>query len=561
MIVQIAIFLYLLLPFLYASPVKSPLLAPNNTGKVSVEGNSGNEKPKPIFYYLDNAKPAAVAELQGAASSSVIRNLPAITQKPLALSTLSIDGFPAQVDANNQVADQQVLYEFKQTPPSTLSNLQLNSYRQPNVEVNTPRSYYQKHANPPGVISLPVRPLHPTANSNNVFRPSQPLMLYPVSLASRPQNGPARHPATSATIVNPVQHNLYTNHAPQPLGTIHPNHGQFVNLGTPLVYNPTQVIPEEKITPHSIYHKRVYHNQQKQNLPLLNPAQRKNPYPYQVQTHGGAGALHRAITTLGKISNNHYLPPITQTGGFNAPLDMQKIDQPSSSVQQNDEEEKPEEEEEEEIEENPESEDEGDSEPEDEEGEEEAPEEEVAEVDENKEEEKEKEESNNGDDEIKPFNINDYQIMDFENTFFKPSQYKFKNNAEKENNEEAEEDCDKEEAEDSDKEEEDGDRDDSKQITNYYKYPAHPVDDFNYPPYEFYEGFSSNSKYNYAKPGEKLDKRFKPLGKFKKIKYSKVRGLKPSVHKIQGSYSEEVPITHKQKVFTQRWFMTKNIEG
>lgn len=141
-------------------------------------------------------------------------------------------------------------------------------------------------------------------------------------------------------------------------------------------------------------------------------------------------------------------------------------------------------------------------------------------------------------------------MNEYEKNFFKPSPYI----------KEPEPECDKAE------EDEDGRPDASglKSVT-YYKYPSITTDDFAAPSFnEYYQGFSTNSKYNFVKPGKKLKKtnRKKPFGKFKKVNYSKVKRLKPPKEgKIQGSYSHESPVTHKQKVFAQRWLLTKDIQG
>lgn len=46
-----------------------------------------------------------------------------------------------------------------------------------------------------------------------------------------------------------------------------------------------------------------------------------------------------------------------------------------------------------------------------------------------------------------------------------------------------------------------------------------------------------------------------------KVKYSKVKGGKPKVETIEGRFSENIPTTHKQKVFKERWYVSKDVEG
>jgi len=117
--------------------------------------------------------------------------------------------------------------------------------------------------------------------------------------------------------VNPVQHVFYTNHNPQnaqfnPVLQVQNAQASgdpaltFFADFTKTQNNPNPVIPETKLTPHSIYYKRKYHNQQK--LPLINFAQPQN----------GNGVV---ITQAHLPANGANLPPITKnTGYYNASL-------------------------------------------------------------------------------------------------------------------------------------------------------------------------------------------------------------------------------------------------
>lgn len=71
--------------------------------------------------------------------------------------------------------------------------------------------------------------------------------------------------------------------------------------------------------------------------------------------------------------------------------------------------------------------------------------------------------------------------------------------------------------------------------------------------YSYSEGYSTSSKYEY--PSKKKKNGKKGVKSQKSVRYAK--GTKPQ---IEGRYSENIPITHKHKIFKEKWYVTKKTD-
>ncbi|XP_050310867.1 histone H3.v1-like [Anthonomus grandis grandis] len=564
----------LLLPY-----ISTQALQPTNKTKRTTVNDQiySHGDAKAVLFYMENPRPVELPELQASASNQGIRNFYPAPSKPLALVSVQQPIQVFEQDNPKQVAEQQVLYEFQQTPTNAVSNVHVKQLFQPsNQDMTTPIPNIQGQATDPFPVTQPIASGYISSPSN--FQTQQKHFAPQSSLVG------INSPNSAATIVSPVHHSVYTNHGlgsaqsfnsyQNPFLTETPQQfqsgtnkapGKYIYLNGKIVYNPVHIIPQSKLTPNSVYHKGVYHNQQK--LPLLSNNLPNNFKLNQAQAQSGLNKDFTVPTSpaqpqFGPNNNNRdfshraavkqpsekltppaYLPPITkQNAGFKAPKKLHPIDKPSQPIKEDVQEER-EEEGEQEEEEQPEREEEREEELEDDDEEDAATE---------NEEERESPESYSEEETYgyERFPFDDDDDDDERDHYFKPTKYRKNKHHHHEEDHEHQHEDDHEDQEEHSRHHQPSKR----KHRNPPKYDDR--DSFG-----FHEGYSSNSKYKYAKKNGKLTKGDKPSGKFKKVKYSKVGQGKPKVEHIEGKFSENIPVTHKAKIYKERWYVSKDIEG
>ncbi|CAG9765518.1 unnamed protein product [Ceutorhynchus assimilis] len=495
--------------FLFLLPLLSE--ANNSRNLTTHHGNKSKRflanqvgEAKAVLFYMENPQQNEEApELQTAASS--IRNLYPTPGKPLAVVSVQQ---PIQVFEQDthpkQVAEQQVLYEFQQTPNNAVSNVQVKQLFQPDGP-----TYGEQLPTAQAFTSI-----QPALFNNQAYVRSQ----------QQPQ-GSSHHPATSATIISPVHQNLYTsNQNPTSFTYNNPfnndystnkqqqqqrqqqqqSPGKYIYLNGKIVYNPAHhIIQQGKILPpNSIYNKGVYHNQQK--LPLIN----NNNFGGQLQQQQQRPREHVAAQTQQGNKNNNYLPPITKNNRFQPPKHLQQINKPSTApIYQQQEEEN---EDDEELN-NEESEDDYDK----------------------------QNDAEDEDDDAHDDDSYGYETFQFEDEYLENDDAHFLKSKAKR-------------LRDEDESEYDDERPTRKHPKNHSRrYRNQPNDNYGY-----YEGYRTNMKYKSPKTKDN-----KPIGKYKKVKFSRVKGGKPKVETIEGRFSEQVPVTHRQKLYKERWYVTQDLDG
>ncbi|XP_060530089.1 probable serine/threonine-protein kinase fhkB [Cylas formicarius] len=481
---------------------------------------------KPVVFFMDNTNPSLPqhqGELQASASSG-LKTFYTGPTKPLALVSVQQPIQVFEQDSPKQVAAQQVLYEFQQTPTNAVSNVHVKQLFEP-TEITTE-----------GSLSSGLNNLgHQQQTSTNQY----PSFSHPYASGYSP--------ATSETIVSPVQHNQFTNHG-QNTGTFSyynplqnqyqqsqyvPNSqkytpGKYLYFNGKIVYQPNQVgqpQAQKQQGPNLAF----LHNQQK--VPMINFANRQPAQNYSA-THAAVNSVPN-VGVRPKMLPPPNLPPITYNR-FQAPSEQQhqQINKPSAAPPQRQEE----------HEEEPEN------------NEEESSENEYDENDEERsddsEEDKEKyEEDDDGDDDHHRFKYYNFENDDddHEDRYYRPKTRKHRYHY----------------RDDDDEEDKDNQRGSSKYSSKSYPRSHKNVNGGKMAgtseKFGWRENYSTSSEYKSPKEFKKSNKA-KPKGEYRETKYTKKSG-KPRGEAIEGRHSEHIPVTHKQKVYKERWYVTKDVGG
>ncbi|KAK9892857.1 hypothetical protein WA026_022538 [Henosepilachna vigintioctopunctata] len=254
-----------------------PILGLNKTKRTLVDTATYGEKPAPIFYSLpDGVRPDFFA-----------------TTKSFALAKPPL---PAVFDPEvpKQVAAQQVLYEYQQTPTNAVSNVHVKQLFQP-LELNDGNAIPHNGQNSQ-IVQQPQHQHHTYQNGNNA--------------------------QTSETIVNPVHHSSLVNHGqnyahvqlqpyyPQHSQTQHYVPGRYLYVNGKYNYPP--LIP-------------THNSPQSQNqFQISNAPQPTNKLPISYITFGNPKTVLRQKInpppTSAPMNLNKFLPPQKQ--------DIQQITKP-----------------------------------------------------------------------------------------------------------------------------------------------------------------------------------------------------------------------------------------
>lgn len=335
-----------------------------------------------------------------------------------------------------QVAAQQVLYEFQQTPTNAVSNVHVNQFYQP-------------------VSSKPENPV-PT------------------------NTGPAQFISSSESVAAPVQHSALIRHGqnfaqvqfqPQHIQTQQYVPGKYLYVNGKILYQPNQ--PQQT-------HQNQF--QRPVNFLYMHP-------------QSGTQKFIPQAPLVRPMAYRRFHPP--------QPHQFQPITKPMNVPEVT----------------------------------EEQPEEEPAEENaENKEEEEEVEESDD----------RGSEESDDDDHYF--SKYSFDEDDDDHGNYREEDD------------DEDNERGSSRAVPKKHKKKGKPAKYSKSNNYKFSENYSSSSKYD--KAGKKGKKTGKPTPKmhYKSVKYVKEGNTKPKFEKIEGKQSQNVPVVHKQKIFREKWFVTKSTD-
>ncbi|XP_044268836.1 myb-like protein AA [Tribolium madens] len=334
-----------------------------------------------------------------------------------------------------QVAAQQVLYEFQQTPTNAVSNVHVNQFYQP-------------------VGSKPESPL--PANT-----------------------GPAQFISPSESVAAPVQHSALIRHGqnfaqvqfqPQHIQTQQYVPGKYLYVNGKILYQPNQAQTQ-------------------------NGYQRPVNFLYMHPQSGTQKFIPQA-PLLRPMGYRRFHPP--------QPHQLQKITKPMNvpEVVEEQSEEEP-------AEEN---------------------------VENNKEEEVEEEEEND----------KESEETDDDDHYF--SKYSF------------DEDDDDHGGYREEDDDEDNERGSSRTVPKKHKKKGKPAKYSKSNNYKYSENYSTSSKYD--KSGKKGKKTGRPAPKmhYKSVKYVKEGNSKPKYEKIEGKQSQNVPVVHKQKIFREKWFVTKSTD-
>jgi hypothetical protein len=418
--------------------------AATNKTKRTIGGQVQNYgENRPVLLYPDNS---------GAPSSGLNGFYAPVTIKPV---------FDPEVP--KQVAAQQVLYEFQQTPTNAVSNVHVNQFYQP-----LPQQSKSDNAASPGPAQFNAGP----AQFNQ--GPAQF------------NAGPAQFISGSESVATPVQHSSLIRHG-QNFAQV-----QFQPLpGAPHHIQTHQYVPGKYLY---VNGKIIYQPSPNPNHAFQRPVSFVYNHP---QTH-----THKYIThpVIRPMPYRRFHPP--------QPHQVQQITKPIPVPEVN----------------------------------EEQNEEDTAEEDNAQVKEEEVDEAEEGDDKAS------YEESDDdEDRYF--SKYSFNDDDDEDHARYREEE-----------EDEDSERGSSRNVPKKQKKKtAKPQKYSKSNNFKYSENYSASSKFE--KPGKKGKKAGKvPKMHYKAVKYSKEGQGKPRIERIEGKQSQNVPIVHKQKIFKEKWYVTKSTD-